>query len=87
MAEDTENYLESEKSGPNVGEGDITPTTIYHSVAEWSCSQVGSWLRLKGYEESLVTKLTVEQKIDGKSLMLLRENDLRQPPISISVRF
>jgi len=58
----------------------------FETVAKWSTQEVGSWLRLKGHSEEHIQLLCTQQRIDGKSLLLLTETDLRQPPIQILVR-
>ena len=50
----------------------------------WSTDKVAEWLRQNGFGkyEDLFCK---EHEIDGEVLLLLNENDLRNPPLSLSV--
>ncbi|CAD5116805.1 DgyrCDS5652 [Dimorphilus gyrociliatus] len=53
-------------------------------VVDWTCDQVSSWLQQTGF--GCYTELfTVTHKIDGKALLTLTENDLRQAPLAIKI--
>lgn len=54
-------------------------------VLEWSTEDVGEWLDNRGHSK-YVQLLCNVHRIDGKALLLLTENDLRTPPLSIQVR-
>lgn len=56
----------------------------FNSVTKWTPEEVTTWGRSKGHSEALI-QLLFDQRIDGKSLLLLTESDLRQPPIQIQV--
>ena len=54
------------------------------SVSEWSTAQVGEWLKDNGFS-SYVNQLSKQHKIDGLALLTLTEQDLRQPPIEMTI--
>uniref|UniRef100_A0A915KJB0 SAM domain-containing protein n=1 Tax=Romanomermis culicivorax TaxID=13658 RepID=A0A915KJB0_ROMCU len=51
---------------------------------EWNCEQVHDWLKSAGFEQ-YAHQIAVEHKIDGKILLLLTENDLREKPLQLSI--
>jgi len=53
-------------------------------VKNWTCADVKTWLCDQGLVE-YVELFCDEHKLDGKSLLLLSENDLKQPPMEIKV--
>lgn len=59
--------------------------TIEPSIQNWSCQQLATYLRSKGHPEKYIQSITEEQEIDGKSLLLLTEEDLKSPIIGIKV--
>ena len=71
-----------------VGEGSFHERSLdFETVTKWSSAEVGSWLRFKGHAEDYIETLCAQQRVDGKSLLLLTESDLRQPPIRITVNY
>lgn len=54
------------------------------SVYAWTTSNVAEWLVENGFD-GYVKLFTVEHRIDGKALMMLTEDDLRSPPLSLRV--
>ena len=48
----------------------------FDAVSKWSITDVAEWLRAKGHDEAIV-RTCIQQKIDGKSLLLLIETDLK----------
>lgn len=60
-------------------------TSAGQIVMNWSIERVAEWLVEHGHTK-YVDLLTVQHKIDGKALLLMTENDLRSPPLNISVR-
>ena len=55
----------------------------YHNVHEWAVDDVKRWLIEKGFEDH-ICELFVSHKIDGKTLLALREDDLRKNPLKLS---
>ena len=53
-------------------------------VENWTCEGVGAWLESKDLGE-YAPLLCSEHKIDGKALLTLTEDDLRSPPVNITV--
>lgn len=52
--------------------------------SSWSCEEVADWLdenNFSNYKELLCTR----HKIDGRVLLTLTENDLRQPPLQLDI--
>lgn len=43
----------------------------------WSPKEVGVWLRSKGHDPDVTSKMTETHGIDGRALLLLTESDLR----------
>ncbi|KAM3862816.1 sphingomyelin synthase-related protein 1-like [Diretmus argenteus] len=54
------------------------------SVSTWSCKRVARWLREEGFEE-YVELLCTQHRLDGSSLLVLTEADLRGPPLGLCV--
>lgn len=54
------------------------------SVCAWTTSNVAEWLAENGFD-GYVKLFTVEHRIDGKALVMLTEDDLRSPPLSLRV--
>ncbi|UYV82970.1 SAMD8 [Cordylochernes scorpioides] len=46
------------------------------NVENWTVGEVGEWLQKKGFEE-YISVFTEEHKIDGQSLLILNESDLK----------
>ncbi|VDP12565.1 unnamed protein product [Soboliphyme baturini] len=55
---------------------------INKPVAEWCCEEVQSWLVENGFAE-YGDLLACHHKVDGRVLLSLTEEDLRNPPISL----
>ncbi|XP_067125369.1 sphingomyelin synthase-related protein 1 isoform X2 [Centruroides vittatus] len=53
-------------------------------VEDWSTAEVSVWLEEKGFH-NYVELLCEQHKIDGKALLTLTENDLKQPPLGMKV--
>ena len=53
-------------------------------VENWTCEGVGAWLESKDLGE-YAQLLCAEHKIDGQALLTLTEDDLRSPPVNITV--
>ena len=51
-------------------------------VETWTYEDVRVWLDKLGFEEDS-SRLAVEHRIDGSVLLMLTENDLRQPPLEL----
>lgn len=71
--------------GTNIPQ-DMTSNHDFNTVTKWSSRDVAKWLRTKGHDEEYIALLCENQRIDGKSLLLLTETDLKQPPIQIKVK-
>ncbi|KAF7646586.1 hypothetical protein LDENG_00185110 [Lucifuga dentata] len=54
------------------------------SVTAWSCKQVAQWLSKEGFGE-YVELLCTQHRLDGPSLLVLTEDDLHRPPLSLTV--
>ncbi|KAG7258739.1 hypothetical protein CRUP_018139 [Coryphaenoides rupestris] len=54
------------------------------SVSSWNCKQVAGWLRTEGFGE-YVQLLCTQHRLDGTSLLVLTEADLRGPPLGLTV--
>lgn len=53
-------------------------------LGTWSCQEVASWLTEEGFGD-YTEFLCSQHKIDGQALLTLSEDDLKQPPIKMSV--
>lgn len=53
-------------------------------VHRWTCEDVGLWLKGNGFDE-YVDLFSNEHKIDGKALLFLNEDDLRNPPLELKI--
>lgn len=54
------------------------------SVSSWTTDDVAEWLRQNHFDK-YVDLFTMQHQIDGRALVLLTENDLRSPPLALSV--
>ena len=52
------------------------------AVSSWTTKEVGNWLRENGFVQYVDSFTTVHQ-IDGAALLLLTEDDLKQPPMQV----
>lgn len=53
-------------------------------VRQWSCKDVGLWLKRNGFDEYM-DLFSDEHRIDGKVLLVLSEDDMRNPPLELKV--
>ena len=53
-------------------------------VRKWSCEQVGFWLQRKGFTD-YADLFRYEHKIDGKALLAINQDDLRNPPLQLKI--
>eukprot|EP00297_Palpitomonas_bilix_P005505 CAMPEP_0113879052 /NCGR_PEP_ID=MMETSP0780_2-20120614/7022_1 /TAXON_ID=652834 /ORGANISM="Palpitomonas bilix" /LENGTH=510 /DNA_ID=CAMNT_0000865587 /DNA_START=157 /DNA_END=1689 /DNA_ORIENTATION=+ /assembly_acc=CAM_ASM_000599 len=53
----------------------------FANTGDWSIDEVAKWLSTEGFSHLAPT--FKEQRIDGDALLLLTENDLRNPPMSL----
>lgn len=53
-------------------------------VHQWTCKDVGLWLKGNGFDD-YVDLFSNEHKIDGKALLVLNEDDLRNPPLELNI--
>ena len=53
-------------------------------AANWTTDDVSKWLQQNGFGK-YAELICIEHDIDGQVLLLLTENDLRSPPLSLSV--
>ena len=53
-------------------------------VHQWTCKDVGLWIKGNGFDD-YVDLLSNEHKIDGKALLALNEDDLRNPPLELKI--
>ncbi|KAL8580031.1 hypothetical protein ACOMHN_061352 [Nucella lapillus] len=53
-------------------------------LSQWSCDTVADWLRQQGFGD-YSDLLCSQHKIDGPALLSLSEDDLKQPPIKMTV--
>ena len=53
-------------------------------VHRWTCTDVGLWLKSNGFDD-YVDLFSNEHKIDGKALLVLNEDDLRNPPVELKI--
>ena len=53
-------------------------------VHQWTCQDVGLWLEGNGFDD-FVDLFSNEHKIDGKALLVLNEDDLRNPPLELKI--
>lgn len=56
----------------------------YKKICLWTTSDVAEWMEQNNFH-SYIKLFTVEHGIDGKALMMLTEDDLRNPPLSLRV--
>ncbi|XP_061766281.1 sphingomyelin synthase-related protein 1-like isoform X2 [Nerophis ophidion] len=55
-----------------------------HGASTWRCKQVAQWLQEHGFD-NLVELLCTRHRLDGPSLLALTEEDLRGPPLGLTV--
>lgn len=60
----------------------IKKTLNYSLIASWTSDDVARWLKSIGFSK-FVDKFTQKNSIDGLTLLLLTEEDLKEPPLSI----
>ena len=53
-------------------------------VHQWTCQDVGLWLKGNGFDD-YVNLFSNEHKIDGKALLVLNEDDLRNSPLELNI--
>ena len=53
-------------------------------VHQWTCKDVGLWLKGNGFDDYMYL-FNNEHKIDGKALLVLNEDDLRNPPLELNI--
>lgn len=53
-------------------------------VRKWTCEQVGLWLQRKGFTD-YTDLFRYEHKIDGKALLAINQDDLRNPPLQLKI--
>ncbi|XP_073238381.1 sphingomyelin synthase-related protein 1-like isoform X1 [Porites lutea] len=53
-------------------------------VRKWTCEQVGLWLQRKGFTD-YAELFRYEHKIDGKALLAINQDDLRNPPLQLKI--
>ena len=53
-------------------------------VRKWSCEQVGLWLQRKGFTD-YADLFRYEHKIDGKALLAINQDDLRNTPLQLKI--
>lgn len=53
-------------------------------MSKWGCEEVATWLKDNNFGE-YTELLCHTHKIDGRALLLLNEEDLRQPPLKMNV--
>ena len=53
-------------------------------VHQWTCKDVGLWLERNGFDDYM-DLFSNEHKIDGKALLVLNEDDLRNPPLELNI--
>lgn len=53
-------------------------------VGSWGVEQVARWLEAEGFPD-YVPLLCDQHRLDGPSLLSLREDDLRTPPLQMTV--
>jgi len=58
--------------------------TDAQSISSWTTEDVAEWLKQNHFDR-YVDLFTKQHKIDGRALALLTENDLRSPPLALSV--
>jgi len=54
------------------------------NVHQWTCKDVGLWLEGNGFDD-YVNLFSNEHKVDGKALLVLNEDDLRNPPLELNI--
>ncbi|MFH4976255.1 hypothetical protein AB6A40_002964 [Gnathostoma spinigerum] len=67
-------------SSPNFASANIE---LNGSVELWSYKDVAHWLTSRGFEK-YSNLLAVQHKIDGSTLLMLRESDLREKPLELN---
>uniref|UniRef100_A0A914YYB5 SAM domain-containing protein n=1 Tax=Panagrolaimus superbus TaxID=310955 RepID=A0A914YYB5_9BILA len=55
----------------------------HRPIEEWSNQDVHRWLIDNGFK-NIADEIAYNQKVDGSALLLITEDDLRQPPLSLS---
>ena len=53
-------------------------------VRKWTCEDVGLWLQRKGFAD-YVDLFCYEHKIDGKALLVINQDDLRNTPLQLKI--
>ena len=53
-------------------------------VRKWTCKDVGLWLQRKGFAD-YADLFRYEHKIDGKALLAINQDDLRNPPLQLKI--
>ena len=53
-------------------------------VRKWTCEDVGLWLQRKGFAD-YADLFRFEHKIDGKALLAINQDDLRNPPLQLKI--
>ena len=53
-------------------------------VRKWTCEHVGLWLQRKGFTD-YADLFRYEHKIDGKALLAINQDDLRNPPLQLKI--
>ena len=53
-------------------------------VRQWTCKDVGLWLKENGFDD-YVDLFSSDHKVDGKALLVLNEDDLRNPPLELNI--
>ena len=69
--------------GETSNEGELN----FETVTKWTSAEVAVWLRSKSHDESYIKSLCDGQKIDGKSLLLLTESDLKSASLQFKVLY
>ncbi|CAG7834831.1 unnamed protein product [Allacma fusca] len=57
----------------------------FEVITKWTTDDVARWMRTKKHNEVYVKALCQDQQIDGKSLLLLTESDLKQSSVQFRV--
>jgi hypothetical protein len=55
----------------------------HRPIEEWSNQDVHRWLIDNGFK-NIADEIAYNQKVDGSALLLITEDDLRLPPLSLS---
>ena len=53
-------------------------------VNQWTCKDVELWLKGNGFDD-YIELFSNEHKIDGRALLVLNEDDLRNPPLELKI--